>query len=80
MKQVYADFNSFSADGTLPLIGKGSVESIEALPESLVDGEEVWITDGELRARARVYWCPRADCFAPGFWEARAVWAFESVN
>lgn len=70
MKEIYADFNDIAADGTLPLTCAGSVASILGLKEPLADGEEVWFTDGELRARGRVY--RRKD----GSWEGRSDWKF----
>lgn len=69
MKEIYADFNDIAADGTLPLTCSGSIESIAKLREPLSDGEEVWLTDGELRAPARVF---RRE----GFWEGRSDWRF----
>ncbi len=70
MKEVYADFNDIAADRTLPLSCAGSVASITKLG-GLVDGEEVWFTDGELRARGRVVRRP------DGSWEGRSDWKFE---
>lgn len=70
MKYIYADFNDFSADGTLPLTCQGSVASIAALDEPLQDGEEVLLSDGELRVAARVFRC------SDGSWEGRSDWAF----
>jgi hypothetical protein len=70
MKEIYADFNDVDADGTLPLTCSGSVESIGALQEPLMDGETVCFSDGELRVKGRV--CRRAD----GSWEGRSDWKF----
>jgi hypothetical protein len=70
MKEIYADFNDFSAEGTLPLTCRGSIESIANLEESLQNGEKVWLTDGELRVEARVYRCHDDS------WEARSDWKF----
>ncbi len=70
MKEIYADFNDIASDATLPLTCQGSVASIASLGDSLGDGEEVWLTDGELRARARVFRC------ADGSWEGRSEWDF----
>lgn len=70
MKEIYADFNDIAADGTLPLTCSGSVESISQLREPLTDGEEVWLTDGDLRATARVF------LSREGFWEGRSDWRF----
>ena len=70
MKEIYADFNDIAADGTLPLTCHGSRESIAGLEDAMTDGEEVWFTDGELRARGRVY---RAE---DGTWEGRSDWRF----
>src|SRR5262245_20834776 len=66
MKVIYADFNDFAADGTLPLTCKGSVTSIASLKEGLKDGEEVWFTDGELRVKGHVFRCK------DGSWEGRS--------
>lgn len=74
MKQIYADFNDIANDGTLPLTCTGSVASIGSLGgKELKDGEEVWLSDGELRVRARVF--RRQD----GNWEARSSWEFETT-
>lgn len=72
MKEIYADFNDFAADGTLSLTCVGSAKSIASLKEGLEDGEEVWFTDGELRVKGRVF--QRMD----GSWEGRSDWSFES--
>ena len=72
MKEVYADFNDFAEDGTLPLICAGSVDSIEKLKEPLTDGEEVILTDGELRVVARIF------RLRDGSWEGRSDWEFFS--
>jgi hypothetical protein len=68
MIEIYADFNNFAEDGSLPLTCQGSIASIDALGPVLTDGEEVWLTDGELRVQARVY---RS---RDGWWEARGNW------
>jgi hypothetical protein len=70
MRKIYADFNDIAADGTLPLTCAGSAESIVKLDTPLADGEEVLLTDGELKASARVF--RRAD----GTWEGRSDWRF----
>lgn len=74
MKQIYADFNDVAGDGTLPLTCAGSVASIESLSDGLEDGEEVWLTDHELRVRARVF--RRQD----GAREGRSDWIFERIE
>jgi len=67
MKTVYADFNTFSEDGVLAL----HANSIAAVKEGLVDGEMVWFSDGEIRAKGRVH--RRED----GSWEGRSSdWQF----
>lgn len=65
MKRVYADFNDFAADGTLPLICRGSIDSIAALTEELRHGELVLLSDGELEVVAQVL------SHSDGSWEAR---------
>lgn len=70
MKEVCADFNDIAADGTLPLTCEGSITSIANQPEPLQDGEYVWLTDGELRVKGRVF--HRED----GRWESRSDWNF----
>jgi len=70
MKEIYADFNDIDADGTLPLTCKGSLDSIAQIDGGLVDGEEVWFTDGELRTRGRVFRSKQ------GIWEGRSDWRF----
>jgi hypothetical protein len=72
MKELYADFNDFAEDGTLPLICAGSIESIGKLKEPLMDGEQVILTDGDLKVMARVF--RQKD----GSWEGRSDWAFFS--
>ncbi|MDP2306306.1 MAG: hypothetical protein Q8P18_09795 [Pseudomonadota bacterium] len=52
--ELYADFNNIAADGSLPLHCVGSVASIASLGQELREGKEVWLTDGELWARARL--------------------------
>lgn len=74
MKLVYADFNDIASDGTLPLTCRGSVQSIAELGESLQDGEEIWLSDGELHVKARAF--RRGD----GTWEGRSDWHFEKQN
>lgn len=71
MKGIYADFNDIAADGTLPLTCSGSIESIAMLDNELQEGEEVLLTDGELRVVARVYRRPN------GSWGAWSDWKFE---
>jgi hypothetical protein len=70
MKEIYADFNDIASDATLPLTCQGSVTSIASLTEPLQDGEEVWLTDGELRTMGRVFQCK------DGSWEGRSDWNF----
>jgi len=72
MKEVYADFNDIAADGTLPLTCRGSIESIAQIG-GLIDGEEVWFTDGELRVRGRVFLAN------DGTWNGRSEWRFDDV-
>ena len=69
--EIYADFNDIAADGTLRLTCSGSIASIGDLARSLADGEEVCLTEGELRVLARVF---SAD---DGSWEGRSEWRFE---
>ncbi len=71
MKLIFADFNDFASDGTLPLTCAGSLESIANLGTELEDGEQVRFTDGELRVVGNVFWHPS------GFWEGRSDWEFE---
>ena len=68
-RRLYADFNNVAADGGLPMTCAGSKESIAALAPPLQDGEDVWLTDGEIGTRARVFW-------RQGQWEARSDWKF----
>ena len=70
MKELYADFNDIGADRSLPLTSSGSAESIAGLGGTLEEGEQVCLTDGELRVFARVYRRP------DGSWEARSEWDF----
>jgi len=70
MKKIYADFNDFASSGTLPLICFGSKESIAKLVIPLSNGEEIILSDGELKVIARV--CQLDD----GTWEARSEWDF----
>jgi hypothetical protein len=75
MRTLYADFNDFDERGDLPLTCRGSVESLRALQTPPSEGEDVWLSDGELRARATLM---RA---ADGIWLARAPeWKFEPVT
>jgi hypothetical protein len=74
MKRIYADFNDFALDQTLPLTCVGSVESIAALSDPLGEGEEVLLSDGELEIVARVY---RRKA---GGWEARGTWEFSAAK
>jgi hypothetical protein len=73
MRNIYADFNDIAADGTLRLSCSGSLESIRQLSKPLTDGEEVWLTDGELRARARVF-------HIGAYWEGRSEWKFVRLD
>jgi hypothetical protein len=68
MIRLYADFNVFADDGNLPLLCKGSIDSMAALGRKLRDGEEVVLSDGGLEVVARVF---RLD---DGSWEARGDW------
>ena len=70
MREIYADFNDFATNGTLPLTSLGSRDSIDSLETLLADGEEVILTDGELRVIARVFQLPN------GAWEGRSDWNF----
>lgn len=70
MKRIYADFNDFAGDQTLPLTCVGSIDSIAALSDPLEEGEEVLLYDGELEVVARVYQ------HKAGGWEARGKWEF----
>jgi len=72
MKRIYADFNDAAEDGSLPLTCRGSVESIASLPHELQEAEEVWLTDGDLWARAVVF---RAQ---NGTWYAGNGWSLET--
>ena len=74
MKRLYADFNDFAADQTLPLTCGGSIDSIAALPEPLQEGEEVMLSDGDVEVVARVF------RHKGGGWEARATWIFSPVG
>ena len=75
MKRIYADFNDFDADGNLPLICRGSLDSIAAQGEELRRDEEVVLSDGELEVVARVF---QLD---DGSWEARAEdWVFVDID
>jgi hypothetical protein len=71
VKELYADFNSIGADGTLRLTSVGSRESIAGLGAELTEGEEVYLSDGELRVVARVHRRP------DGSWEAHSEWRFQ---
>jgi hypothetical protein len=71
MKEIYADFNDIADDGSLPLTCEGSVANIAALAGGLQEGEEVWLTDGELWVIAHVFRSQN------GSWEGRSSWRFE---
>jgi hypothetical protein len=72
VRELYADFNDFDEQGNLPLTNRGSVQSIAGLSEPLAEGEEVWLSDGDLRVKVRVFRC------GDGSWEARSKeWHFE---
>ncbi len=74
MKRLYADFNNFAADDTLPLTCKGSVDSIAALDRELRSGEEVVLSDDDVEVVARVF---QLD---DGSWEARGAWKYVDVT
>lgn len=75
MIRLYADFNNFDEDGTLPLTCRGSIDSIAALGRELHEGEEVVLTHQELEVIARVF--RNMD----GYWEARSdTWNFVDVT
>jgi hypothetical protein len=69
-KTLYADFNDVAADGSLPLSCQGSVASIAALVTPIDDGEDVWLSDGDLLACGKA--CRRPD----GSWEVQPGWRF----
>ncbi len=73
MKVIYADFNDFDEHNHLPLTCDGAVKSISQLAQPLREGEEVWLTDGDLRVRAKVR------MIGQGTWEAYGDWQFESA-
>jgi len=66
MREIYADFNNFAADGSLDLTCVASLGSIANLEEPLTEDELVWFTDGELRAKGRMFLRP------DGSWEGRS--------
>jgi len=70
MRTIYADFNDFAKDGTLPLTCSGSIKSIISLDTPLTDGEEVILTDGDLIVIAQVF------RLTNGTWEGRSNWKF----
>jgi hypothetical protein len=70
VKEIYADFNDIANDGTLPLTCAGSLASIASLDDVLREGEEVWLSDGELRIKGRVF--RQSD----GAWSCRSDWRF----
>lgn len=74
MKRIYADFNDFAADQSLPLTCRGSIDSIASLSEPLQEGEEVLLSDGEVGVVARVFQHKN------GLWEARASWHFSAIR
>ena len=73
-REIYADFNDIAEDSSLPLTCEGSRASIAALSPPPSVGEEVWLSDGELRACALL--ALREDCF----WEAHSKWEFVSAK
>ena len=70
MKKIYADFNDFASDGTLPLTSRGSKDSIAKLEIPLVNGEKVILDDGEIKVIAQVFH------LTDGEWEGRSEWNF----
>lgn len=74
MKTIYADFNNFIDDKYLDMECVGSLESIAKFKGSIVDGEEVWLSDGELRAKGNLIKNEK------GRWTARSnEWKFEKL-
>jgi hypothetical protein len=55
VKHIYADFNDIATDRTLPLTCRGSRDSIAEQREPLHDGEQVFLSDGELQVIARIF-------------------------
>lgn len=74
MREIYADFNDIAEDSTLPLTCEGSRASLVALSPPPSPGEEVWLSDGELRARAHL------SLGADGVWEAHSKWEFVAAK
>lgn len=73
LKRLYADFNDFAVDGSLPFTCKGSIDSIAELDDDLSNGEQIVLSDGEMEVIARLV---RRD---DGSWEARSDWRFAEV-
>jgi len=73
MKEIYADFNNFDADGNLDLRCKGSIDSLNSYGNTLMIGEEVYFTDqDELKVRGILHRCK------DGSWEGHSdKWVFE---
>lgn len=73
MKTIYADFNDISDDGVLPLSCQGSIESLRMQSAQPLEGEEVWLSDGELWVRATLH------CLGGDAYEARSEWNFRTA-
>ena len=70
MKTIYADFNNIDANGVLPLISNGSVESLKEQLDPVAENELVILSDGELWVYAHI------STGADGVLEARSDWQF----
>jgi hypothetical protein len=73
MREIWADFNARAENNTLHLVSKGSLVSIAKLAEPLDEGEHVWLTDGELRVEAQVF-------FEKDHWMATSTWTSWSAT
>lgn len=48
---ITVDFGNADQDGAIRLVTKGSIEDIERLDLTLVDGAKVWLTDNDVEAK-----------------------------
>jgi hypothetical protein len=55
VKEICADFDDVAANGAPPLTCAGSIANISGLGGELRDGEEITLTEGEVRAVAQVF-------------------------